>query len=377
MPDPVSGLHRLLDEQASAATEETVRNGGQVSAEQLETLTRLQRLAEIAEGARPAPSREWWILPAVLVASLVFASILLFVHLRNAEVEVDVVSTELAFRLEANTVLAPGMNIAAVSISGPQVVDLPDFLTAEGHLAAVPREVNNISLRVQEKSDSTSITLPSFQLPQGTEVRLEAKAANIYRFTLNTPKGTFAEIPLSCQGQVRVGLSGVPANQYRIPVPAAVHSRAASEQIVLDLTFPDNTRFALTPQLPISFLSFVHVEQNLDRTGVRYISSILSGILYMDSLNGEQHTLRSGEGLRFQTSQGEMRRLSLQEATISSQFQGNVQQMTTGSHYTRVNLMPSLLEWFRARHGVYLLWGTALYLFGIGCGVLRWLRVLQ
>jgi len=377
MPDPVSSLRTSLHEQAKAASEEAVRNGGQVSAEHLEALTRLQRLTEIAEAARPAPPRKRLVLPAVLVGSLVVASVLLFVHLRSAEVEVDVAVSELAFGLEADATLAPGMNLVSIGVSGPQKVDLTDLPTSEGRSAGVPGEFNHIGLRVAEKSANTSITLRSFPLRAGTKVRLEAIAPNTYRLTLNTPKGTSAEIPLSCQGQVQVALSGVPAKQYQFPFPTALNSQTTSDQVVLDLTFPDNTKFALTPQLQVSNLSFVHVEQNAERTGVRYISSILSGVLYLDSLNGEQRTLRTGEALLFPGSQGEMRKISLQDGSISAQFQGDVQRMTTGSHNTRVSLMPSLLEWLRARHGLYLLWGTALYLFGILGGVLRWLRVLQ
>jgi hypothetical protein len=172
-------------------------------------------------------------------------------------------------------------------------------------------------------------------------------------------------------------LSGVPAKQYQFAVPVAFISRTTSEETVLDLTFPENATSSLTPQLPVSNVSFVHLEQNADRTGFRYLSTILSGDLYLDSLNGEKRSLRSGEGLRFRASQGEMRRITLQTASISAQFQGRVHGMTTGSRDTRVDLMPSLLEWLRARHGLYLLWGTALYLFGIVGSVLRWLHILQ
>jgi hypothetical protein len=37
--------------------------------------------------------------------------------------------------------------------------------------------------------------------------------------------------------------------------------------------------------------------------------------------------------------------------------------------------MPTLLEWARAQHGVSLLWGGSLYMFGIVVSLLRWLKV--
>jgi hypothetical protein len=37
--------------------------------------------------------------------------------------------------------------------------------------------------------------------------------------------------------------------------------------------------------------------------------------------------------------------------------------------------MPTWLDWLKARRGLYLLWGTAIYVFGLIAGVLRWLKV--
>jgi len=379
MTDPVSGLRKSLDEQAKQLSEEAVRNNGQVTAEQLEALTRLQRLIGIVEEMRPAPPRNKWVLPGLLVSSLAVASVLLFVHLPAAEVEVDATVSEVAFRLDTDTPLTPGMVLAFLGVSGPQKLELPLMPLPGDQPAEIPKETNRISFRVldKEKNGNSSVTMPSLELPAGTEVRLEARSPNNYRLTLNTPKGSRAEISLSCEGNIQVGMAGQPAQQYRFPVPAAFSSQAASEQIILDMTFPDQTKAALTPQLPVSNLAFVHVEQNSKQTMVRYVSTILTGVMYLDSLNGEQRNLRSGEGLRFQSSHGELRSVVLRDGLISVQFQGGVERMTSGSNNTLVNLMPSLLEWLRARHGLYLLWGTGLYLFGILGGVLRWLRALQ
>ena len=39
------------------------------------------------------------------------------------------------------------------------------------------------------------------------------------------------------------------------------------------------------------------------------------------------------------------------------------------------SLMPTWLEWIRARHGLSLLWATTLYLFGVITAILRWWRI--
>jgi hypothetical protein len=49
--------------------------------------------------------------------------------------------------------------------------------------------------------------------------------------------------------------------------------------------------------------------------------------------------------------------------------------METGSEDSPRSLMPTWLEWLKARHGLSLLWGTTLYLFGLVLGVARWIRI--
>jgi hypothetical protein len=37
--------------------------------------------------------------------------------------------------------------------------------------------------------------------------------------------------------------------------------------------------------------------------------------------------------------------------------------------------MPTLLEWTRAQHGLGLMWGATLYIFGIIGALMRWLKI--
>ncbi len=56
-------------------------------------------------------------------------------------------------------------------------------------------------------------------------------------------------------------------------------------------------------------------------------------------------------------------------------FHGRVKGMKIGSDANPRSLMPTLLDWLRAQHGLSLLWGTTVYLFGIGLAVVRWFKV--
>ena len=129
-------------------------------------------------------------------------------------------------------------------------------------------------------------------------------------------------------------------------------------------------------QIPADSLSLFNVDEHTgsDNTIVRHLSTILSGTLYFESLGGKEKKLRPGQEIRFESSKGIIRTLDLKDDHIAFAFHGSVKGMTTGGDNNSVSLMPTYLEWLSARHGLSLLWGTTLYLFGIILGVMRWWR---
>jgi hypothetical protein len=375
-------IRNLLSEQSKLLCDEALGNGGQVAAEKLEALARLQKLVEVSEATAPAPTRKRWIALVALLLSLAIASFLLFVHLREAEVDVEVVGSEVGFTLaDHKQVLAPGLNLLELKASGLRKVTFSNLPKAEPGSDPLPEDpdADRMMLSSLGKGGSGTVTLSSIPLPAGTRVRLRANPSpGSYRLSLKVPQGTPLSIPITCMGRIQVTLPGARPQDYSYAGPGGVRLEPAADEIDLDLTLPDKSTVDLSPQLRVSDIAFVHIDQfqDADQIMVRYISSINSGVLYMESLNGEKLSLRSGEGLRFEASDGEMRKLSLEAGGLSAQYQGRVRGMTTGSGQTRINLMPPLLEWLRARHGLSLLWGTTLYLSGLVGAGLRWLKVL-
>lgn len=127
-------------------------------------------------------------------------------------------------------------------------------------------------------------------------------------------------------------------------------------------------------QLLVDSLSLFSIDEQVDieKTIVKRLSTILSGTLYFEALGGKKQVLRSGQELRFDYSAGEIRTITLEDGSIHLAFHGNVRGMSTGSSNNRISLMPTYLEWLSARHGLSLLWGTTLYLFGLLYGVWKW-----
>ena len=156
--------------------------------------------------------------------------------------------------------------------------------------------------------------------------------------------------------------------------PRSIRLIAGPDAVALYLTVPAAEPVSFASQLRVSELSFARIEEHdhAEMTLLRRLSTILSGTLYQDSLNGKVYPLRAGESLSFASVDGVIRALQLQDDRIALQFHGRVRGMCSlAGAYCR-SLMPSYLEWIQARHGLGLFWGATLYLFGLCAGLMRW-----
>ncbi len=159
--------------------------------------------------------------------------------------------------------------------------------------------------------------------------------------------------------------------------PRAIVLEPGPAVVDLDMTFVDLAGAAMSPQVPIETLGAaargrvrrsrpVHRPHDLDH---RLRNSVLR------VLERLQRPLRSGEALRFERSSGEMRTVRLEPDHLTMSFNGRVEGMKIGSDESPRSLMPTWLDWLRAQHGLSLLWGTTVYLFGIGLAIVRWFKV--
>jgi hypothetical protein len=127
--------------------------------------------------------------------------------------------------------------------------------------------------------------------------------------------------------------------------------------------------------LTIQDLCLLRIEdrRGIEGLPVRRVSTILSGTIFFEELNSKKLTLRPGEVIELERSQGEIESLEFKD-DIVVQFRGRVRGILSGPADIRQSLMPTWLESLKARQGLSLLWGSAIYLFGLVVGILRWLR---
>lgn len=337
-------------------------------------LERLTRLVAADGAPRPARRRPAWPVALLLGATLLVVSTLLFARVRATEIEMELDASELTFTLARQDVLLRNVMVDHLAVSGLDRIALPfELERAFGNGTADPDLAISLQV-VQPEQGDASITIGALAPPAATAVRLRLVDAGEYRLSMHSPE---FGLRVDVVGPVIVAVSGSGRQQVDLIVPEPITLTADSSGIVdLDITFRDLARQNIAVQVPVRELGFMRMDEfgARDIQLVRPLSTILSGTLYFESLNGAAHTVRPGERLRFAKAEGEIRSLRLHEDRLSILWAGRVSGMHTGSDDRPRNLMPTWLDWLRARHGLSLLWGTTLYLFGIFLGVWRWLR---
>jgi hypothetical protein len=369
-PNDPTPLRAHLIRRTKAAQDKAVESGGDVPIDTVEPLERLARLVKLCESVEPELPRRRWPIVALLVGTLAALSILLFVRIGETDIELDVNVSEVRFTLPRDQALSDVLNVAEIRISGLEVVRWPPEVPDNG---AGIMGSDTVTLAAAGAAGETgSVSLAPLLVLAGTEVNLRTTGAP-GRFRLSLERFR-KEIRADVLGIVRVGRHGSPTRDVRFSTPRSIQLQPGADVVDLDLTLSESAMVELSSQIPVAGLSFSRIDELVDasRTMVRRLSTILSGTLYFESLSGEARQLRAAEALRFEQSTGEIRALQIEKDRIVLKFQGRVRGMSTGIETARRSIMPSYLEWLRARQGLALLWGGTLYVFGVAVAVARW-----
>jgi hypothetical protein len=367
-------LDALVERETRELLDAAVVADGSLPKLRLEALAGLRTLADM-KPRHATPTRRW--IPAlVMVATLLLMSGLLFIHVPSTEIELEIQATEVSFRVPTLQPLTEGTPLALLGADGLRRIRMGgDRRHAERLL--VMEQGDEGFVRLSSRKDGTrdgTITLAGIAVPARTVGSLRYTGVpNHFRLGLAAAD---LEMRADVQGPVTAAVAGGGVQEMDFEVPEAVDLRGGNETN-LELTFRDLEDAGFSPQLQVDALSFIRIDERRDteHAAVRELSTIGSGMLYMESLNGEKRELRSAELLQFSGVGGDILAMRLAPDHVSLRFRGQVSDIVAGTPRSRRSLMPTLLEWARAQHGVSLLWGGSLYMFGIVVSLLRWLKV--
>ena len=370
----ITKLRELLHQQVEAAENAAARSQGQIPAAQVESLERLARLVSICDSEQPKTIRSRWPSVAILLGTLTVVSVLLYVRVSETEIELDAALSEVTFVLQQQQPLIPQVSLVTLGASGLREIQLPASRRHDAQVISSPDTESDISLSVRSDDKVRgTLNIALLTLPIGARVDVSSgEMSNQWQLSIERAEG---ELSATVNGYVRVGTSDSPPTELDFISPKLVLLRPGKAEVQLRM-IPTVNPIVMSPQLLINSLSLRRIEQtaNAQHTVVRRLSTVVSGTLYFEALNGQNLTLRPGEEIEFGQSRGEIRSLRLDGDHVVLSFQGRVRGMTLGSGDNRRSLMPTWLEWLKARHGLSLLWGTTFSVFGLIYGALRWWR---
>lgn len=285
-------LRELLDREIEAFTAEASRDAGNLSAQRIERLGQLARLIEIRNSSRPKPRN--WGAALVLMCTLAVVSVLLFARIPETDIELNVSLAEASFALAKDQVVTNAMELSALGASGLRSVQLPRS-RGESRDTSQTLEEPGPAISLTCSSVGTrhgTVTLAPLLLAAGTRVTLHySELPNQGQLSTNAANLAFQA---TVDGPVTVGRSGSPARELDFTSPRPVLLEGGSEETELDLIFSEMPQSPFSPQLQVQDLSFARIDQFLgpDRTLIKRLSTILSGTLYFESLNGQERRLR-------------------------------------------------------------------------------------
>jgi hypothetical protein len=358
--EPAEELRDRLRDETAASVQEALRDGSLPDAARLERLERMSRLIQLSAAARRPVRGARWVAISIVGATVLLLSILLFVRVQETGIELEVVVDELAFVAGSTQLLSDLVPARTLGLSGLRSVDLPD----DGALASE-------TVRFTAGAAGT-ISLGPVVAAESGRVRI-AHGDAPFRFRLMVDP-LAAPLDVGVHGAVVLRMPGRPAIERDFATPRGVTAQPDAGAVDIDIVLP--AAVTLGSQLDVVQLSFSRIDELADdgTTSVRRVSTVRSGTLYLEELNGRALPLRAGEPIRFGAARGWLRFVQLDEDRIHVAFRGRVSGLSTGWGEAERSLMPSQLEWLRARHGLVLLWGAVLYVSGMVLTLARWWR---
>lgn len=359
-------LRSLLRERTARAASAALANGGSVSQEEIDNLRKLADLCSALDSTASKPKASRWFPAVMFVAALVCASFLLFRRVAVTQVEIDVSAASAEFRLAQTRSLTDTAVVTSLRLTGVRKLsaNLCDSISGE----STPRD---FTLRGAIGTNTGTITLQPIEAKKGVSVSISAEDSPS-RWVIGF-SGAPQTVKATFEGSLRV--DGEPCRiEAKFPRTLEAALDEKSSRVVLDFARTPHAFFP--PLLPVDRLAFVRTDVlELGGTIERMQSSTLGGgSIFFEELEGKENKLRDGEWLDIGVRQGWLRTPRAAGPSLAWRYRGSVDTLRSGPPNARRDLKPSWLEYARAQHGIGLLWGTALSLFGLGGTLIRWFK---
>jgi hypothetical protein len=321
-----------------------------------------------------APARlNRWVPASIFLATLVIASVLLFVRIPETTIELIGTFSGLGFTSAAQQPLNGPLEVSSIGVAGLKDVELPDEIARPASGVTALRVSTGAG--VDPKQPAGSIVIDRFDVPADTRVWISRTSVpRQYRITLRSDRPEPLSIHVDVNGALAFAPAGAVPTLTTLRAPRAVEIASTSGSFDLEVTLAQGTPAPRWQQIAARGLRVYQVQddQKSDRPLLRPLSTLATGSIYFESLGGTERKLRTGEMVRFASADGTLLTMDLRDDGIAATFQGDVKGMTVGAGDHPRSIMPPLVTWLRQRQALSLLWGTALYLFGVTTTLRKW-----
>jgi hypothetical protein len=324
----------------------------------------------------PSPLGKRWLLRILSLSPLLAGLLLSYAPISEIDIALDADLSEFCFILSKDQDVSDSLILKAFGASGFKEIQLPRARGRPDQTIGEAYKRGKVLRLIQDNSPRQgTITLAPLSLPSGTDVTLGLGTdPSQYRVFI---KGSNRPVRVNVQGPLQVLLAGKHGEAIDFDFPKPIILQSNEHGIDLDITLPKPSQNLLPAPLAVERIAMFRIDERVEaeRTVVREVSTVLSGTVDFKSLSGQVLTLRSGEEVRFEESQGEIRTLELNQNNLTVQFHGRIGGMTTCSGGVCESVMPTQLEWLWAQHRVPLVAAATTYLFALIIGGVRcWKR---
>ncbi len=354
-------LNKLIAKERKKLVEQTIETGELPK----QDFDRLNRMVKLAAGQRPW--RQWSIPAIAFVIPLALVSFLILKHERETQIELDVtVSAFKATLPQKQQILEKALlsTLQADSLAG-----IGDLSAGDGD-CTLDIEPNAKPL------DGDAINLQTVEVPKGWRLGLERRERHT-EIAFSAPPKSSEEIhsTISISGRARVHTNCGDQRLNRELENTTIQLRIG-QRSTLRLTPLETTPLQFARQIDVENLALISEEDYLgDAPSLRRTSSVRTGTIYLNSLNGKPLLLRPSETISFGSFAGKLRSISPAAEGLQIQLFATVRGMEAGEEPNRRSLMPSYLQWIAARSELWLWWGSAASVFAILMSALRWMKV--
>jgi hypothetical protein len=325
----------------------------------LEELDATHRLLSYAQGLRQI--RTDFIVPiAFFVFLLALLSAALFLHVRQCEVELDFSVTRLGFRLDREQAIFHPLRLERLEVRNADLEIVPDITSHE------------YALLYPLPSHEGRVTLGTLLLPAGTHVDINGcTSASSCEIRLS---GREIELRGSLNGLIsHEDSSGARMLSYQSPRNFRI--KGGDREFLIKPTLSNEDGWpALTNVHVHGFrLETVSEHPTVGAAFARSISTLTEGRVLFTDLTELSRTLRRRERIEIDFD-GWIDELDFSGKSPRLFASGTAREISSVNGENRRNLMPTLLEWWRQRHGLLLLWGSTAYLLTLALSVYHWLK---